>query len=235
MIRIIQIFCLPGLLLIPVPALSQPSVSLGVETDRRYRGRSISDGRPVVTIAASQDVTNGVYAGVSGSATLTGKDRAGFLAAQYFLGIAKNLNNEISVDVGISGYHYTRRSSLNRDADYFEAYAGLTRGRVSGYLRYSSDHLGTGTPVFYLDVNANAEVAPNWTVVGHVGVLAQSVGGPPRIGGRRVRYDTRIAITRTFDRLEVSSAVTFAGPDDDFFAGPWTCRSAFILSIRRHF
>lgn len=218
-----------------MPTLAQTAVSVSIETDHRYRGRSLSDGRPVVIIAASEDLTNGLYAGIIGLATLSGKDRAGPLAAQLYLGIAKNLSGAVSIDVGVAGYHYTKRSSLNHDVEYFEVYAGLTRGQVSSYLRYSPDHLGTGTPVVYLDVNANAELAPDWTVVGHVGVLAQSAGGPPRLGGRRVRYDTRIGITRTFDLFEVNSSVIFSGPNHDFSAGPWRDRSAFILSVTRHF
>lgn len=235
MILIIKIFSVLGLILISVPALAQTTFSLSVETDHRYRGRSLSDGRPVVAIAASHDIKDGIYTGVNALATLTGKDRAGPLTAQLYVGIARNLNKDVSVDVGISGYHYTKRSSLNQNAEYFEVYAGLTRGQVSGYLRYSPNHLGTGTPVVYLDVNANAELAPEWTLVGHIGILTQSVGGPPRLGGRRVRYDTRLGITRTFGRFEVNSAVTFAGPNDEFFAGPWHGRSAFTLSATRHF
>lgn len=119
-----------------MPAFADTSAEVRVESDHRYRGRSLSDGQPVLTVGASHELANGVYGGVRTAATLLGEDRAGPLLGQLYAGFSKNLDKNLSIDAGISGYHYTRRSSINQDVEYFEIYTGITRGNVSGYIYF---------------------------------------------------------------------------------------------------
>jgi uncharacterized protein (TIGR02001 family) len=216
------------------PAAAQVAASISIKSDDRFRGRSLSDGRPVSTIGLSYDSKSGPYLGGSASAILTGDQRAGLMGAQAYAGYARRTASGVAIDVGIVGYAYTSRYSGNRAEQYVEAYAGLSKGPFSGYVRYAPDYLGRGTPVIYADFGAATSFAPKWKLAGHVGILTQT-SGPPGLGGRRVRYDTLIGVSRSFGRLEVQTRWTFAGPDDAYYDGPWGGRSAFVVSASHSF
>jgi len=223
-----------AVLLAPAGVVAQVAVGISMKSDERFRGRSLSDGRPVATLDVSLDSRSGPYLGGSATATLTGKDRAGLMGAQTYMGYATRTPTGVALDMGIAGYHFTNRYSGNRADRYVEVYAGLSRGALSGYIRFSPDYLGHRTPVVYADISAARQFAPNWRLGGHVGLLVQT-SGAPNLGGRRSRYDTRIGVTRTIGAFEAQAAWTFAGPDGPYFQGPWHGRSAITLSLRRSF
>lgn len=216
------------------PAAAQVGVGISLKSDERYRGRSLSDGRPVATLDLSYDSKSGPYAGGSVTAILTGKERAGLLGARTYAGYATRTATGIGLDAGIAAYLFTSRYSGNRDDQYVEVYAGMSRGPLSAYLRFSPDYLGRHTPVVYADISAAQQLAPKWRLTGHLGVLVQTSGAPD-LGGRRSRYDTRLGISRTLGSFEVQAAWTFAGPGGQYFQGPWHGRSAVTLSLRHSF
>lgn len=228
------IFFATAALLAPFGAAAQVGGSISVKSDERFRGRSLSDGRPVATVDLSYDSKDGLYAGGSATAILTGKNRAGLMGARTFAGYAARTSGGIGLDAGVAAYLFTNRYSGNRNDQYVEVYAGLSRGPLSGYLRFSPDYLGRGTPVVYADISAARQIAPDWRLSGHIGLLVQTSGAPD-LGGRRTRYDTRIGVTRTFGPFEAQAAWTLAGPGGRYFQGPWHGRSAVTLSLRRSF
>lgn len=221
-------------ILAPANAAAQVAVSMSLKTDERFRGRSLSDGRPVATLGMSYEGKGGPYIGGSATATLTGKERAGLLGAQAYAGYATRTSSGVGLDAGIVAYLLTSRYSGDREDRYVEVYAGISRGPLSGYLRFSPDYLGGHTPVVYADINAAHQIAPKWRLSGHLGALVQT-SGVPGLGGRRSRYDTRIGISRSIGSFEVQASWTFAGPGGAYFDGPWHGRSAVILSARRSF
>lgn len=220
--------------LAPFGVAAQVGGSISVKSDERFRGRSLSDGRPVATVDISYDSKDGPYAGGSATAILTGKSRAGLLGARTYAGYAARMSAGVTLDAGVTGYLFTNRYSGNRNDQYVEVYAGLSRGPLSGYLRFSPDYLGRRTSVVYADISAARQIAPDWRLSGHVGLLVQTSGAPD-LGGRRSRYDARIGVTRTIGPFEAQAALTFAGPGGRYFQGPWHGRSAVALSLRRSF
>ena len=60
------------------PALAEVSGEIELKSDDRFRGRSLSDGRPVVEADISIDSSLGIYAGGSVTATLTGERMAAY-------------------------------------------------------------------------------------------------------------------------------------------------------------
>ena len=152
------------------PAAAQVAASISVKSDERFRGRSLSDGRPVATIGLSYDIKSGPYLGGSASVILTGDQRAGLMGAQAYAGYAQRTASGIAIDVGIAGYAYASRYSGNRTEQYVEAYAGLSKGPLSGYVRFAPDYLGRGTPVIYAELGATTGFTSKWKLTGHVGV-----------------------------------------------------------------
>jgi len=113
-----------AVLLAPAGVVAQVAVGISMKSDERFRGRSLSDGRPVATLDVSLDSRSGPYLGGSATATLTGKDRAGLLGAQTYVGYATRTPTGVALDMGIAGYHFTNRYSGNRADRYVEVYAG---------------------------------------------------------------------------------------------------------------
>src|SRR4051794_35583423 len=56
---------------VPAPAAAQFGAVVSAYTDQRFRGYSLSDGRPVGILDLSYDAPNGIYAGASGSLVAT--------------------------------------------------------------------------------------------------------------------------------------------------------------------
>jgi hypothetical protein len=156
------------------------------------------------------------------------------MGARTYAGYAARAGGGIGLDAGVAAYLFTSRYSGNRKDQYAEVYAGLSRGALSGYIRFSPDYLGRGTPVIYADISAARQIAPDWRLSGHIGLLVQTSGAPD-LGGRRTRYDTRVGVTRTIGPFEAQAAWTLAGPSGRYFQGAWHGRSAITLSLRRSF
>ena len=87
-----------GLLLVATAARAQASASVALVSDDRYRGVSLSDGRPVLQFGAGYDADDGGYAGgfLSG-ARLDGRDAARW---QLYAGRARRFGDGASWDVG---------------------------------------------------------------------------------------------------------------------------------------
>jgi len=95
--------------LAPIPAAAQVAASIALKSDERFRGRSLSDGRPVATLDLSYDSKSGPYLGGSATAILTGKERAGLLGARTYAGYATRTPADIGLDAGIVAYLFTSR------------------------------------------------------------------------------------------------------------------------------
>lgn len=221
--------CLPA-----APAMAQASASIELKSDDRYRGRSLSDGQPVIETSASLDTESGVYVGASGTLTLAGEGRAGFQAAEIYLGYAKSLGDESRIDVGVIGYAFTERYSGNRPDQFGEIFVGFHARNIAVYANYTSNYFNQNVPALYTSASTAVPLGDDFTLAARVGVLTQT-SGPPRLGGRTWRYDTRLSISRHVFGVDARITMTFAGPNDAYFAGPWDGRSAIAFSVAKHF
>lgn len=216
------------------PAQAEISSEVKLQTDDRFRGRSLSDGRPVIDGDISIDLASGIYAGGSVAFILTGKDRAGLQGVDAYLGYAALINEEVTVDLGIAGYRFTQRYSGNNADQYAEIYAGLSADGFAAYVHYTPNYFDKSVPVIYADLNFARAIDDHLTVKAHAGLLAQT-SGPARLGRKSARYDTRLSISRPVLGFQAEFAWTYAGRNDGYFAGPWNGNSAIIFSISKHF
>lgn len=197
-------------------ARAQVSGSVSLESDYRFRGPSLSDRRPALSLSLSYDHPSGFYAG--GAAIVTdsrynGVEALGFME---YAGFAKRVNDRIAVDVGVSNanlkrYNADRKGELN----YTEVYAGVVGSNLNLHGYFSPNYVRAGVDTYYLDLGGVVHPWDKWRVFGHLGYFG-AANDQARAFGIRHRYDARVGVAREFKRLDLH--VTWAG------YGPQTVR-----------
>ncbi|MGZ3273342.1 MAG: TorF family putative porin [Caulobacteraceae bacterium] len=182
--------------------------ALGLQSDYRYRGISLSSGGPAFTLDLTYDHPSGFYAGVSTiGADLGGRLKS--LGSIEYAGYASPRRGGVSWDVGINNqnlaYYRDKRYPLN----YSEVYAGVIGDHLSAHLHYSPNYVRPGYNALYAEVDGSLKPAENWRLFAHIGTTAP-VGDTD---GRRQRYDARVGVARRFGPFEVQASVTGTTPD----------------------
>jgi uncharacterized protein (TIGR02001 family) len=191
------------------PARAQISAALGLQSDYRYRGISLSNGRPTGTFDLSYDHKSGFYAG--GSAIVTDHDgelkSLGFIE---YLGYATPRRGGVSWDLGVNNqdlaYYYGDRRVPVR---YTEAYVGVVGDFLSAHLHYSPNYLRPGYSALYAEVDGSLKPAQNWRLFAHLGTTAP-VGDTE---GRRQRWDARAGVARQLGPIELQASVVATTPN----------------------
>jgi uncharacterized protein (TIGR02001 family) len=202
--------------------------TVSIQSDERFRGRTLSDGRPVATLAASYDDASGVYLGAAGTGVATRGSGAQLLGFQEYIGYAHRLGTGPTLDVGVVNSNYTSYFSGKYSVDYAELYAGIITSHFSSHIRYSPDYFRKGVSSLYADIDGVAHPFTNWRLNGHFGVLRQLSGfRPPNAGP--TRYDWRLGIARQIGAVDLQLSWTGAGPQSDYYDGGPHGRSAFVF------
>lgn len=197
-----------GLALGAAPAArAQVSAAIGVQSDYRYRGVSLSSRRPVATFDLAYDHPSGFYAGGS----IIGQSEDGGLNALGFIeyaGFVTRKHGKVAWDFGVNNqnlsYYYERRIPLN----YSEVYVGAIGEHLSAHLHYSPNYVRPGYDTLYAEVDGAMKPAEKWRLFAHAGTTVP-VGGEP---GRRQRYDLRAGVARQLGSLELQASVTTTTP-----------------------
>jgi uncharacterized protein (TIGR02001 family) len=200
--------------LFPSPALAQLGGSLGVETDYRLRGYSLTGGDPAATAQLTYDHSSGLYFNLAG-VTRLGSGSPQFMGVIGNIGYARRLNAHVTLDAGVLRSQIRASGRYARPYHYTEIYAGASVGRVVGRVYYSPDYLVPGRSTIYGELEAGFEPARNWSVSGHVGMLAYLDDRP--YGAAGSHRDWRISVTRQIGRFEVHTAVSGGGPDNRYY------------------
>jgi uncharacterized protein (TIGR02001 family) len=166
----------------------------GVVTDYRYRGITQSRNEAAVQGGVDYAHKSGFYAGAwastikwiadysYSSGTKTGTDISGNVELDVYGGYKFDLAKDVTMDVGYLRYQYlgnnleATRTNANagqyNNANTNEIYTAITMGPITAKYSYSLSDLfgyidskGSG----YLDLSANFEVIPSWTVTPHFG------------------------------------------------------------------
>jgi uncharacterized protein (TIGR02001 family) len=191
------------------PARAQLSAALGLTSDYRYRGISLSSGAPAATFDLAYDHKSGFYAGGSTVAT----DHDGELRSLGFieyLGFATRRNGGMSFDVGVNNqdlayYYRDKRIPLR----YAEVYAGVVGDFLSAHLHYSPNYLRRGYAALYAEVDGSVKPAEKWRLFAHLGSTIP-VGDTE---GRRQRWDARAGVARQLGPFELQASVTSTTPN----------------------
>jgi uncharacterized protein (TIGR02001 family) len=158
--------------LAPGGAGAQVAATVSAESDARYRGESVSGGRPAFDLGVSVDAPSGLYGGVSASASPQPDPGLHLIGVEEYLGYARRLDSGIVVDVGFA--EYQRWRYLGGDRYGFldvETYAGVRRGGVSAYLFYSPHYYASGARALYAQLEAQRSLWGPWRAFAHLGLL----------------------------------------------------------------
>ena len=236
-------------------AQAQVSGSVGVVSDYRYRGHSLSDGDPALQASVGYDAQGGLYGGLFASSVRY----AGDTGAQFvpYVGFARRDAKGRSWDVGVRWSHFT----IDDAFDYGEVHAGVTLRRVALRLHYAPDYVGQVSNL-YAEADGSVRLGERARALWHVGVshsgsaervayvqdpdpypppgnpgggYANGRGGAQ--GSDRTRVDLRAGVA--FDTRVCDVQLTWQYVDDgnaSAYAAPWdpTDRAGWVLGCVKH-
>jgi len=162
-------------LLWPAWAQGQVGGSIGVDSDYRFRGVSLSGEKPDLRLSLSFDHDSGPYALYAGlTATGVELERDKRLASlQGYAGISGGAGDGWRWEAGATA---TRALGDSR-YDYAEAYAGLLGEAWSLRLYFAPDYFGSGRRTAYAEFETGWALAAAWRLAAHGGVLQQQRAG----------------------------------------------------------
>lgn len=162
--------------------------SVGVVTDYRFRGVSLSGGDPAIQGGATITHSSGFYAGTWGSSIDDGgTDFYGDVELDLFAGWSGNVSEGVGLDVGVLYYAYPSNAAGN-DAEYVEPYATVTgtfgpvQAKVGVAYAWEQDSLG-GNDNLYLFTKLSAGI-PNTPITLNAGLgYTDGALAPPLLAG----------------------------------------------------
>lgn len=149
------------------PAHAQVSGSVGVVSEYRYRGVSLSDDKPALQGSIAYDATKGAYFGLFAS-TIEYEGVGGFQLIPY-AGYARRDKHGNSWDVGLRAVHFTQGS----EGDYLEAHVGVALRHVALRLHFAPEYFGDG-PNWYAQADGSVPIRERFRWLWHVGVTRGS-------------------------------------------------------------
>ena len=216
-----------GLACLPSAAPAEIGLAASVVSDARFRGYSLSEGRPVGTFDFAYDDASGLYAGLGASSVLRRGANPAPFALQGDAGYAKRLASGTTVDVGITHTTYSHYSSGARGTSLTEIYAGVGRGAVSSRLSMSPHYFEPGRWTAYGELNASVSPARNWSVDGHAGMLVTLRA--PSTETYRPDFDWSVGVSRALGRVSLQASWSDGAPGHDFYNNRRHSRSALVL------
>ncbi|MEP6632791.1 MAG: TorF family putative porin [Luteimonas sp.] len=217
-------------LLSAAPACAQLSGSAALLSDYRYRGVSLSDGKPAAQLGLTYDFDDGIYAGLLFSSTQFAYGRRSGALLLPYVGYAKRLNGGLSWEVGAQ---YSRFTGTNC-CGYAEIYAGFGSDHLYGRLYYSPDYFGRASTL-YAELDGNRAVGEHWRAFAHAGLLRFNDIESSRGERRRYRYDLQAGFALDLHTADVQLSWSVSGGGDGrYCAYPcWdaTDRSGWMLAL----
>jgi hypothetical protein len=218
------------IVLFPAPARAgQVGAVVSIFTDDRFRGASISDGRPVGTFDLSFDAANGFYGSLSGTAVATRDEGIQALSAIFNVGYARRLGSGLTADFGATHARYTHYSSLSSGSHFTEVYAGLSGKIVGARISVSPDYFGAARWTAHGEIDAHVGLSRNSFVEGEAGLLAPI--GHAYEGNVHTRFDARIGIAQRAGPLTFHAAVAGTTGGDSIYGGHGHDRVGVVLGL----
>ena len=195
----------------PGAAAAQVAAQLSVATDDRFRGFSLSGGRPVASAAVTWDDLSGVYVDAQALAASGAGQEFGLLSGTVSLGYAKRLGGERALDFGVTRTQFTSRYVSGRATAYTDVYVGLAARMLTARVHLSPHYFGSRTTVGYVELGAAIPLTPRLRLTGHAG-LSQRLTREAQTRGSNTGYDLSVGATRTLGRVELGVSLDTRGP-----------------------
>ena len=190
--------------MVAAPARAEVGATASFFSDQRFRGFSLSEGRPVALLDVDYDDPSGFYADASGSLVFRRGSSPAPLSLQLIGGYAERLSSGTTIDFGITHSSYSHYSNGREGDSYTEAYAGIARGFLSSRIFVSPHYFAAGRWTAYGEVNANFAPARDWSLEAHVGLLALLRN--PSADPYRSNVDWRLGVGRRLGPVSLHAA-----------------------------
>jgi uncharacterized protein (TIGR02001 family) len=219
-------------------AQAQWSGRVGIDSDFRFRGVSLSRGHPSPRAGIAVDFSKGAYLGATVAQV---EPDAGQRDAQATLygGFAQRLSDgRWAWETGLAA----TQVGGDDGQSYFDAFAGLiAEGWTVRYHETPKD-LVSGLHTRYIELNGGQAISDGWRLAWHAGALytVSDPAGPN--DSRRWRIDARIGAAFHFNDIELQLAWVGAqrdaaaagdalpyGPRYEPYRAPTTRRSTLVL------
>lgn len=209
-------------------ARAQWSGEVAVTSDERWRGRSLSAGRPAATLSLGYDDRSGAY--VDGAATVAAlRSGPDIVSIGIDAGYARRLKNGIVLDLGLTRREFRGAGSGASGSGYTEAYFGMSGRSLAGRVLYSPDYLQRGIHTLYGTLDGVARPLPGWRLLGHAGLL-QVVRQRPWGGLTRTQFDYSLGVAHQIGKVDARLAWSGGLPGKDFYADRLRSRQAVTLA-----
>lgn len=202
--------------------------SASIESDYRYRGVSLTDGKPALSLDISYDHDSGLYAGASAFGAPSAHDSVQVGATEY-VGYVARVSPRTAWDFGATHSEFEMSSAKRSSFEYTEIYTGVIKDHISAHVHYSPDYFGQGASTVYVDLDGAFRPSRRWRLFGHVGLLTP-IEVPASSGSHRERYDLRVGVASDFARGEVQLAWTSTGPGPAYPEGHSQDRAALVVA-----
>lgn len=184
----------------PLPANAQIALSATATTNLLYRGGSLTDGDPALSLSLAYDGPHGFYAG--GSLIGEADPRRGpqVLGHVEYLGYAVRPARGPTFDFGVSNANYAQDIDYSASRyvpyriDATEFHVGAIFKNFSYFAYFSPNYFDPTVRSIYNELNGVVRPGGGWRVLGHVGVLNQLSG----YSVRKPHYDISASVMRPF-------------------------------------
>jgi hypothetical protein len=219
---------------ISAPADAQVGALASVYSDDRFRGISVSEGRPVGIVDLSYDTANGLYAGLSGTVVLARHDRLEALSVILVGGYATRFGSGLTADLGFVHSRYSHYSGVGTGREYNEIYAALSGKLLGGRISVSPNYLGKSRWTAHGEVFGHLDLTRATSLSADLGVLLpvqhtvdQTSYGP--------QLDARVGIAHRIGRTTLHADVTGRSGSSAFYGIRGYGRVALVLGISTAF
>jgi hypothetical protein len=199
-------------------------------TDQRFRGYSLSDGRPVGILDVSYDAPNGIYAAVSGSVVATRDEGLKGLGLSLNGGYANRLRPDLTLDLGVVHSRYSEYSGVATGRTYTELYAGLAGKLVGTRFSISPDYIGRARWTLHGEINGRVNLTKDLLLDETLGALIP-LGAGAYQGNAHAQWDARLGLTQRLGPVSLHGAITARAKAREFYAGRGHSRVAVVLGI----
>ncbi len=218
---------LAGLLAAPM-ARAGIGAEISIANDYRYRGVSLTDGRPTALVGLDLDARSGLYASGLAAIAPDPNDRLVASAERVVGGLARPIGAGTTLDGGLA-VTTVRAPSSGAVHAAPEVYLGLRRGGLALYASYSPDYFARGAQTLYVETSASYRLSERLRLFARAGLLSQVAGEPYSAG---VRADFGVGAATHLAGFGLRAEVTSVSPTALRAGGP---RTAVAVTLTRAF
>lgn len=222
------------LTLLAPAAFAQVSGNVALLSDYRYRGVSLSDGKPAAQLGLVYDDPRSWYAGAVASTALAHCTGAcGSLQVVAYAGYAARQASGLTLEAGGDFSFSLARQGYN----YPEAYLGLAYANFSARAYWSPRYFGQDARSTYVEMNQVLPLREHVRLLGHVGLLRVSnAAAYPYSMGPATRTDVLLGVGFDVASFEVQASWQHAGAEAAIYPAPaQERRSRFAVQVSRAF